>query len=279
MAWSAIWVGLALLFNAGLYLWFGPRPALEFFTGYLVEKVLSVDNLFVFLVVFSYFSVPAALQHRVLFWGILGALVLRGLFIVAGTALLQSFHWTIYVLGGLLFLRSIRLFLYRDKPFQLQSNQLFQLLSRFVPAVNEYRGVSFTVVESGRRYATPLLLALVVVEATDLVFALDSIPAIFAITPDPFIVFTSNVFAMLGLRSLYFLLAGTMLRFHYLRTGLALVLGFVGLKMLVSTVYQIPIGWSLGAVSLLIGGSVLLSLLRHGGRSATTPLLSKSVTD
>jgi len=204
LAWSVVWVGLALLFNAGIYFWFGPQAALEFFTGYLIEKALSVDNLFVFLVVFSYFAVPPALQHRVLFWGILGALVMRGLFIAAGTALLQSFHWTLYVFGALLFLTGIRLLIQREKGFKPQHNPLLRLFSRLVPVVNEYRGSSFTVVESGRRCATPLLLSLVAVEASDLVFALDSIPAIFAITPDPFIVFTSNVFAMLGLRSLLF---------------------------------------------------------------------------
>lgn len=269
LAWSAVWIGLALLFNAGIYPWFGAQSALEFFTGYMVEKALSVDNLFVFLVVFSYFSVPPALQHRVLFWGILGALVLRGFFIAAGGALLESFHWAIYVFGGLLFLTGVRLFLKREKPFKPQDNPLFRLFARFVPVVHEYRGASFTVVESQRRYVTPLLLALVAVETADLVFAVDSIPAIFAITPDPFIVFTSNVFAMLGLRSLYFLAAGVMVRFHYLGAGLALVLGFVGLKMLLSDVYEIPIGWSLGAISLLIGGSIFLSFLRPRGRYRT----------
>jgi len=170
---------------------------LEFFTGYLIEKALSLDNLVVFLVVFSYFAVPPALQHRVLFWGILGALVMRDLFIAAGTALLQSFHWMLYVFGALLLLTGIRLFLRREGSFSPQQNPLLRLFSRLVPVVSEYRGGSFTVVESGRRFATPLLLSLVVVEASDLVFALDSIPAIFAITPDPFIVFTSNIFAVL----------------------------------------------------------------------------------
>ncbi len=253
---------LALLFNAGIYFWLGPQAGLEFFTGYLIEKALSVDNLFVFLVVFSYFAVPPALQHRVLFWGILGALVMRGLFIAASTALLQSFHWMLYVFGALLLLTGIRLFLRRVGSFIPQHNPLLRFFSRLVPVVSEYRGASFTVVESRRRFATPLLLSLVAIEASDLVFALDSIPAIFAITPDPFIVFTSNIFAMLGLRSLYFVLAGVMLRFHYLGKGLALVLGFVGLKMLLSGMYELPVGWSLAIVALLIAGSVLLSL-RH----------------
>jgi tellurite resistance protein TerC len=272
--WSITWIALALLFNLGMYLWFGQQAALEFFTGYVIEKSLSVDNLFVFLVIFSYFRVPSELQHRVLFWGILGALILRGIFIAAGAALLESFHWTIYVFGGLLLLTGIRLFLEREKPFKPQENPLLRLFSQFMPIRNEYRGASFTVIESGRRYATPLLLALIVVEGTDLIFAFDSIPAIFAITRDPFIVFTSNVFAILGLRSLYFLLSGVLLQFHYLRPGLALVLGFVGLKLLVSGIYQVPIVVSLFVVSLLIGGSILLSIVRQRRLSQTAPHIS-----
>lgn len=276
LAWSAVWVVLALVFNAGIYFWFGPQAGLEFFTGYLIEKALSVDNLFVFLVVFSYFAVPPALQHRVLFLGILGALVMRGLFIAAGAALLQGFHWMLYVFGALLLLTGIRLFLRREGSFSPQHNPLLRLFSRLVPVVSEYRGGSFTVVESGRRFATPLLLSLVAVEASDLVFALDSIPAIFAITPDPFIVFTSNIFAMLGLRSLYFVLAGVMLRFHYLGKGLALVLGFVGLKMLLSGMYELPVGWSLAIVALLIAGSMLLSL-RHRPQVAASGRSSPAI--
>jgi tellurite resistance protein TerC len=278
LAWTIVWVGLALLFNAGVYVWFGPQAGLEFLTGYLIEKALSVDNLFVFLVVFSYFAVPPALQHRVLFWGILGALVMRGLFIAAGTALLQSFHWMLYVFGAFLLLTGIRLLVRRERGFSLQHNRWLRLFARLVPVVSEYRGGSFTVVESGRRCATPLLLSLVAVEASDLVFAVDSIPAIFAITRDPFIVFTSNVFAILGLRSLYFLLAGAMSSFRYLGTGLALVLGFVGLKMLLSSIYELPVGWSLAIVTLLIAGSILLSL-RHRLRNAASrrgaPVMAK----
>ena len=267
LTWSAVWVGLALLFNGGVYFWFGSRIALEFFTGYLVEKSLSVDNLFVFLAVFSYLSIPAALQHRVLFCGILGALILRGVFIIAGTTLLHLFHWAIYVFGAILVIAGIRLWRQRGEAFQPQKSSLFSLVSRSMPIVNQYEGARFTIIRSGHRYATPLLLALVVVELADLMFAMDSIPAIFAITPDPFIVFTSNIFAVLGLRSLYFLLAAAMLRFRYLGAGLALVLGFVGLKMLFSGICQIPIEWSLAAVSALIFGSMLLSL-RSGERSS-----------
>ena len=267
LAWTVVWVGLALLFNAGVYFWFGHQAGLEFFTGYLIEKALSVDNLFVFLVVFSYFAVPPALQHRVLFWGILGALVMRGLFIAAGTALLESFHWMLYVFGAFLLLTGIRLLIRRERSFSPQNNPLLRLFSRLVPVVSEYRGGSFTVVESGRRCATPLLLSLVAVEASDLVFALDSIPAIFAITRDPFIVFTSNIFAILGLRSIYFLLAGAMSNFRHLGAGLALVLSFVGLKMILSGIYELPVAWSLAIVALLIAGSILLSL-RHRPRGA-----------
>ena len=281
LAWAVVWVGLALVFNAGIYFWFGPQAGLEFFTGYMIEKALSLDNLLVFLVVFGYFAVPPALQHRVLFWGILGALVMRGLFIAAGTALLGSFHWMLYVFGAFLLLTGIRLLLRREKSFSPEHNPLLRLFSRLAPVVTEYRGGRFTVAESGRRFATPLLLSLVAVEASDLVFALDSIPAIFAITRDPFIVFTSNIFAILGLRSLYFLLAGAMSNFRDLGAGLALVLCFVGLKMLLSGIYELPVGWSLAIVALLIGGSILLSLRQraHGPRpkaEARPSLLSKS---
>jgi tellurite resistance protein TerC len=262
LVWSLIWIFLALLFNVGVYLWFGYERALEFFTGYLVEKSLSVDNLFVFSVLFSSFAVPAALQHRVLLWGIVGALVMRAILIVIGTALLQRFHWVAYVFGALLILTGIKLLAQRGVEVHPERNPLFRLLRRVVPSVGDYRGSRFFIVESGRRYATPLFLVLVAVEATDLVFAIDSIPAIFAITSDPFIVFTSNVFAMLGLRALYFALADMLWRFHHLKVGLALVLVFVGAKMLVAGVYQIPIAVSLGVAAALIGGSLVTSQLR-----------------
>jgi len=265
--WSTVWVGLALLFNAGLYFCGGPQSGLEFFTGYLIEKALSIDNVFVILVILSYLAVPAALHHKVLFWGIFGALVMRCFFVVAGAALLRNFHWTIYIFGGLLLITGLRLFVHRENHFEPLKNPLVRLFSAVIPVVKEYRGASFTVIEAGRRHATPLLLALVAVEASDLLFALDSIPAIFAITPDPFIVFTSNVFAMLGLRSLYFLLAGVIGRFRYLKAGLALTLAFVGLKMLFAAFYEIPIVWSLGAVALFIGGSILLSAVRTRGQA------------
>jgi tellurite resistance protein TerC len=259
--WSMVWIGMALLFNVGVYRWFGAERGLEFLTGYLIEKALSVDNIFVFVVIFSYFAVPAALHHRVLFWGILGALVMRAFFIVLGAALLQKFHWIMYIFGGFLVLTGIKLLVQRDAEIHPERNPLFRLFRRMVHAVPDYHGARFFVVEAGRRHATPLLLVLVAVEATDLVFAIDSIPAIFAVTSDPFIVYTSNIFAILGLRALYFLLAGVIDRFHYLKVGLALVLAFVGTKMLIVDVYKIPITVSLAIVAALIGGSVVASLL------------------
>jgi tellurite resistance protein TerC len=262
LLWTAVWISLALIFNVGVYFWFGSERALEFMTGYLIEKALSVDNIFVFLVIFSYFAVPAALQHRVLFWGILGALLLRAVFILLGASLLQKFHWVIYIFGAFLVVTGIKLLVQHSSEVHPERNPLFRLFQRLLPSVSDYRGSHFTVVEDGKRYATPLLLVLVAIEATDIVFAVDSIPAIFAITRDPFIVFTSNVFAILGLRALYFALVGVMGRFHYLNVGLALVLAFVGTKMLLTDLYKIPIVASLAIVVVLLGGAAVASLIR-----------------
>lgn len=261
LSWSIVWISLALLFNAGVYTWFGPERGLEFLTGFLIEKALAVDNIFVFVVLFSYFAVPASLQHKVLFWGILGALVMRAIFIFLGAALLQHFHWVMYVFGAFLVLTGIKLFKQNEMDVHPERNPLFRLFIRFVPAVPAYQGDRFFVRQSGRWYATPLLFVLVSVEATDLVFAVDSIPAIFAVTSDPFIVYTSNIFAILGLRSLYFLLAGIIHQFHYLKTGLAFVLAFVGVKMMIVDLYKIPIGASLIVIALFIGGAIAASLL------------------
>ena len=266
---TAAWVALAGLFNLGLYYFFGPERALEFLTGYVIEKALSVDNIFVFLVIFSTFAVPAKLQHRVLFWGVIGALVMRAIFIVLGAALLQQFHWVIYLFGGFLVFTGIKLLIQRADEIHPERNPLLRLFRRLIPCVGDYRGGHFTVVENGRRYATPLLLVLVVIETTDIVFAVDSIPAIFAVTKDPFIVYTSNIFAILGLRSLYFAIAGIMGKFHYLKVGLALVLVFFGVKMLLSGFYNFPILASLGVIVALLAGSVVASLLR---RQAASPL-------
>jgi tellurite resistance protein TerC len=270
--WSVVWVGLALLFNVGVFYWFGTEPALQFLTGYLIEKALSVDNLFVFLVIFSYFAVPKTYQHRVLFWGILGALVMRAIFIGVGAALLQSFHWIIYVFGALLVITGIQLLRQRAE-IHPEENPVYKLVAKMLPATKDYHDKRFFVKQSGKWLVTPLFLVLLAVEASDIVFAVDSIPAIFAITSDPFLVFTSNIFAMLGLRSLYFLLSGIMSRFAYLKYGLALVLVFVGTKMLIADIYKVPIVVSLGVVVLLLGGSVVASWAKD---RATSSELGKS---
>ena len=261
LAWSIVWISLALIFNLGIYYVWGEEKALEFLTGYLIEKSLSVDNLFVFLVIFSYFAVPAMYQHRVLFWGILGALVMRAIFIAAGAALLTAFHWMIYVFGGFLIITGIKLLLTGDHKLEPEKNPAVRLLRRVMHVTKEYHGQRFFIRSNGRLWATPLLLVLVVVETTDVIFAVDSIPAIFAITLDPFIVYTSNVFAILGLRALYFLLAGIMDMFRYLKVGLSFVLCFVGVKMLIVDFYKIPIGISLGVVAGILALSILASLL------------------
>ena len=262
LVWSVVWIGLALSFNAGVYFWFGHERALEFLTGYLIEKALSVDNLFVFLVLFSYFAVPRQLQHRVLFWGIIGALAMRAAFILAGATLIQHFHWVIYVFGAFLVFTGIKLLAAReDDSIHPERNIVLRVFRRIVPCVSDYRGARFSVRDAGRRYATPLLMVLVAIEATDIVFAVDSIPAIFAVTTDPFIVFTSNIFAILGLRALYFLLAGMIGKFRYLKVGLGLVLAFVGSKMLLVDFIHVPIAVSLVIVAILLSLSVLASLL------------------
>lgn len=262
LGWSVFWIALALAFNLGVWFYFGARPALEFFTGYLIEKSLSVDNIFVFLVLFSYFAVPAAYQHRVLFYGILGALVMRAIFILVGAAMLEAFHWTIYLFGGILLITAVKLLIHRDEEVHPERNPVVRLFKRFVPMISEYRGPHFIVRDAGRWVATPLLLVLVTIEATDLVFAVDSIPAIFAVTRDPFIVYTSNIFAILGLRALFFLLAGAIGQLYYLKTGLAAVLGFVGAKMLISDFYKVPIVLSLTVIVLILAVAAVASLLR-----------------
>jgi tellurite resistance protein TerC len=260
--WSAVWVVLALIFNAGVYVWFGAERAMEFTAGYLLEKALAVDNIFVFLIIFSAFSIPAAYQHRVLFWGVLGALVMRAGFILIGGAFLARFHWAIYVFGGILAVTGLKLLLQRDEKPDPEKNALVRLLRRFVPFHPKLEGDRFLVRRDGRWLATPLLLALVAVEASDLIFAVDSIPVIFAITTDPFLVFTSNIFAILGLRSMYFLLAGIVDKFVHLKTGLAAVLIFVGAKMLLLDVFHIPVLISLAVIASILGLSIAASLLR-----------------
>ena len=262
-AWSCVWVSLALAFCAGIYFFRGGEKALEFLTGYVIEWSLSVDNLFVFLVIFSYFAVPSIHQHRVLFWGILGALVLRAFFIATGAALLAKFHWMIYVFGGFLIFTGIKLLFTGDEKIEPEKNPAVRLVRRFMKITPDYQGQRFFIRKDGKLWATPLFLVLVVVETTDVIFAVDSIPAIFAITLDPFIVYTSNVFAILGLRALFFLLAGVMEMFHYLRVGLSFVLCFVGAKMLIADFYKIPIGMSLAVVGAILLLSILASVLKQ----------------
>ena len=260
--WTGVWISLSLAFNLGLYFWQGTEPALQFFTGYLIEKALSVDNLFVFALIFTMFGVPAAYQHRVLFWGVLGALVMRGIFIGAGAALIHKFHWIMYIFGAFLVFTGVRLALHKETVVHPERNPLIRLFRRLMPVTDHYEKEHFFVRQAGKLAATPLFLVLLMVESTDLVFAIDSIPAIFAITDDPFLVYTSNVFAILGLRALYFLLAGLLDRFYYLKTALAAVLAFVGVKMLIVDIYKIPIALSLGVIAGLLTIGVLASLWR-----------------
>ncbi len=259
--WSIVWVVMALLFNLVVLFWMGKRAALEFLTGYLVEKALSADNIFVFAVLFNYFAVPPAYRHRVLFWGVLGAILMRFIFIMAGAALLKQFHWVVYVFGAIVILSGIKLLRRRDEHVDPDKNPVLRLARRFLPLTPNYVGQNFVVRDdNGRLVFTPLALVLLAVETTDVVFAVDSVPAIFAITRDPFIVFTSNICAILGLRALYFLLEGVMKLFRYLDEGLAVILVFIGIKMLLSEVYPIPVALSLGFVLLVLAVTIALSL-------------------
>jgi tellurite resistance protein TerC len=260
LIWSGVWVTLALVFNAGVWWHFGSQQGIEFLTGYLVEKSLSVDNIFVFLVIFSALAIPPADQHRVLFWGILTALVLRAAMIFAGVSLLDRFHWLIYVFGGFLILTGIKLFVQRGREEHPEQGWAMRTLRRLIPSTSRLDGHRFFTVENGRRVATPLFMALILIEITDVVFAIDSIPAILAITTDPFIVFTSNIFAILGLRSLFFLLAGLVDRFRYLKVGLSGVLIFVGAKMLIAEKVKIPALVSLTVIAAILATAVLASL-------------------
>ena len=259
--WSVVWISAALLFNLGIYLHSGSDRALEFFQAWLIEKALSVDNLFVFLAAFSYFAVPPALQHRVLFWGILGALITRGIFIAVGAALLAAFHWVTYVFGVFLVITGLKLMVGGDEEPHPERNPVLKLVRRFVPTTSDYRGSHFFVRENGKRLATPLLTVLIVIEATDVVFAVDSIPAVFGVTRDVFIVYTSNIFAVFGLRALCFLVASLVQRLRFLRPALALVLAFVGGKMLLADRIKISDTVSLLVVGGLIGLAALLSLV------------------
>jgi tellurite resistance protein TerC len=264
-AWSIVWVAIALVFGGGVYAFMGREAGLEYFAGYVIEKALSVDNIFVFVLIFGFFRVPARYQHRVLFWGIIGALVMRGAMIAAGAYLLEQFHWVIYVFGGFLVATGIRMAVQKEHELHPESNPAVRLLRKVVPMTSSYHGQQFVVLEQvngrPRRLATPLFLVLVVVETTDLIFAVDSIPAIFAVTENPFIVYSSNVFAILGLRALYFLLADVIQRLHYLKLGLSVVLVFVGVKMLAAGVYKLPVAVSLAVILVVLGAAAVASWL------------------
>ena len=261
LIWSAGWIFISLTFNVGIYFWFGYDSALQFLTGYLIEKSLSVDNIFVFAILFSYFKVPPEHQHKVLMWGILGALVMRGALIAIGTALITNFHWIIFVLGAFLVYTGIKMALQKEISVNPEKNPVVNLAKKFIPISDDYDGDKFVTTVNGKKTFTPLLVVLLVVEVTDLMFAVDSIPAIFAITTDAFIVYTSNVFAILGLRALYFALSGVLNMFHYLKYGLGMVLSFVGTKMLISEFYIIPIPLALGAVAAILAISIVASIV------------------
>ena len=257
---SAFWIGLALAFGAGVYFFMGHEPALNFLTGYVIEESLSVDNLFVFLVIFSYFKVPDHLQHRVLFWGILGALIMRAIFIMAGVTLIHKFHWIIFVFGAFLIFTGYKLVFGKEKEIEPEKSLVLKIFRRFMPVTNDYHGNRFFVRHAGKLSATPLMIVLLIIESTDVLFAVDSIPAVLSISHDPFIVYTSNIFAILGLRSLYFALSGLMGLFRYLNYGLGVILAFVGVKMLLSDFYKIPVGAALSIIAGVLSLSIALSV-------------------
>lgn len=270
LTWSIVWITLSLVFSAVIYFFWdkmmptstytNSEASLAYLTGYLIEKALSVDNIFVFILIFTFFAVPAAYQHRVLFWGILGALVMRGAMILVGAALIERFHWIIYVFGAFLVYTGIRMASHQDEEVQPDKNPVVKFFRKYMPVTENFEEDKFFVRRAGKILATPLFLILLIIESTDLVFAVDSIPAIFAVTQDPFIVYTSNIFAILGLRALYFLLANVMGQFQYLKLGLSAVLTFVGVKMVITDIYHIPVGASLGVVAGILTISILASL-------------------
>lgn len=261
LLWTIVWVSLALGFCGLVNYWMGPQKALEFLTGYLVEESLSVDNLFVFLLIFNYFRVPRKYEHMILFWGIVGVLITRGIFITAGVALIERFHWVLYLFGAVLVFTAVKLALEKDKEVHPEKNVVLKLFRKIMPTSHDYEGERFFIRREGRFMATPLFVVLLVVESTDIIFAVDSVPAVLGITHDPFIVYTSNVFAILGLRSLFFLLAGIMGLFHHLHYGLAFILAFIGLKMILSEYIHIPVGIALAVIAIVLALSVIASLV------------------
>ena len=268
--WSVVWITLAMVFNAGLYLFAGPEPALQFFTGYLIEKSLSVDNIFIFVLLFTFFKVPAAYQHRVLYWGILGALIMRGTLIAVGVALIESFHWIIYLFGAFLIFTGIRMGFHKEIEVHPENDLLLKFIRRFVPVTENYEHDRFFVRRAGQVMVTPLLLVLLVIDTTDLIFAVDSIPAVFAVTRDPFLVYTSNIFAILGLRSLYFVFAGIMEKFYYLKLGLSVILTFVGVKMVLADVFSFPTTLSLVVIAVVLTIAIVASNMRTRHQAAKT---------
>jgi len=270
LTWSGVWIGLAMIFNIGIYYYLGKTKALEFFTGYVIEKSLSVDNLFVFIMIFSYFQIPRLYQPKILKWGIIGALVLRGIFILVGIELLETFHWVIYIFGGILIVTGIKMAFGGEEKIEPEKNLLIKLVRRFLPITKRVHGSRFVINKRCVRAATPLFLALIMVEWSDIIFALDSLPAVFAVTRDPFIVYTSNVFAIMGLRALYFLLSKVMGMFTYLKLGISFVLAFVGVKMLLAeTRFEIPVQFSLGVIFGILFISIITSIImgKKGGNS------------
>ena len=262
IAWTVVWISLAMLFNLGVWHYGGSEKGIQFLTGYVIEKSLSVDNVFVFALLFSYFSVPATYQHKVLFWGVLGALVMRAIMIAVGAALITKFVWIIYIFGAFLILTGLKMIFKKEEEMHPENNPVVRWFKKLMPVTGDYREDKFFVRENGIRNATPLFIVLLLVEVSDLIFAVDSIPAIFAVTKDPFIVYTSNVFAILGLRSLYFALAGVMDKFHYLKLGLGVVLAFVGVKMLLGhTEWKIDTHLSLGVIVAILTAAVVASLV------------------
>ncbi len=272
LIWSAVWISLALIFNYGVYLYMGQEKALEFLTGYLIEKSLSVDNLFVFIMLFSFFNVEPKYQHKVLFWGIIGALIMRAIFIFAGVAIISKFHWVIYIFGAFLVFTGIKMLFHKDEEVAPDKNPLVRLFKKFFPVTDQMHGGKFFVKINAKTFATPLFVVLLIVEFTDLIFAVDSIPAILAISSDTFIIFTSNVFAILGLRALYFALAGITKYFHFLKYGLSAILVFVGLKMVIVDFYKIPITISLLTIMGILALSVILSIIFPQKESQIKPL-------
>jgi tellurite resistance protein TerC len=268
LIWSIVWVILSLSFGMYIYWHWGAQRGLEFFAGYVLEKAMSVDNIFVFVLIFSFFNVPARLHHRVLYWGILGALIMRGIFIFGGALLIQTFHWVLYLFGGFLIFTGVKILRHGGTEVQPERNPIVRWFQRFVPMVAGFEYDGLLVRKAGKILATPLALVLVTVETTDLVFAVDSIPAIFGVTRDPFIVYSSNVCAILGLRAMYFLLAAVLDRFVYLGVGLGIVLMFIGAKMLLADVFHLPISAALGVIALVLGISVVYSLLRPERKKA-----------